>query len=148
VRGVAVRDELGAVVTETLDGVVVTEAGAAQIDAPRPDAEPVVEARGQVVVDVHVGRERLDPLRLDGEIAAGMLRQVRDTRDLEPDDERCVVRDRLRVRLGEADRDLGREVEAFDERTIDDQADLRLEGNAGEVLSRTLEAAGRGELRG
>jgi hypothetical protein len=115
VRRVAVRDELGAVGTETLNGVLVSEAGAAQVDAPRPDAEPVIEARGQVVVDVHLDGERLDSLRLDGEIAAGVLRQVRDTRDLEPDDERRVVRDRLRVRFGEADRDLGREVEAFDE---------------------------------
>ena len=41
-----------------------------------------------------------------------MLREVRDARDLEPDEERGVVRDALRVGLGEADEDLGREVEA------------------------------------
>ena len=69
-------------------------------------------------MDVHLGRERLDPSRLDRQVAAGVLRQVRDAGDLEPDDERRVVGDRLRVRLGEADRDLGREVEAFDERTF------------------------------
>ena len=62
---------------------------------------------------MHLRRQRLDPLRLDRQVAAGVLREVLDARDLEPDDERGVVRDPLRVRLGEADEDLGREPEAF-----------------------------------
>ena len=49
------------------------------------------------------GRQRLDPARLDRQVAAGVLGEVRDAGDLEPDDERGVVRDPLRVGLGEAD---------------------------------------------
>ncbi len=39
-------------------------------------------------------------------VAAGVLPEVGDARDLEPDDEGRVVGDPLRVRLGEADGDL------------------------------------------
>ena len=105
----ALRDELVA----PLDRVLVAEARAADVDAARPDPEAVVEVGRAVVADVHRRRQRLDPLRLDRQIAARVLREVRDARDLEPDDERGVVCDPLRVRLGEADEDLGREVEAL-----------------------------------
>ena len=96
-----------------LDRVLVAEARAADVDAARPDPQPVVEVRGAVVAHVDRGRQRLDPLRLDRQIAAGVLGEVRDAGDLEPDHERGVVRDPLRVRLGEAHEDLGREVVAL-----------------------------------
>ena len=96
-----------------LDGVLVAEARAAQVDAARPDPQPVVEVGGAVVTDVHLGRQRLDPLLLDRPVAARVLGQPADARDLEPDDEGRVVRDPLRIRLREADDDVGREVVAL-----------------------------------
>ena len=107
VRGRALGDELAV----PLDRVLVAEARAAQVDAAGPDAEPVVEVRGSVVADVHLGRQRLDPLLLDRPVAARVLGEPADARDLEPDDERRVVRDPLRIRLREADDDLGRNSE-------------------------------------
>ena len=111
-----------------LDGVLVAEARAADVDAARPDPQAVVEVRRAVVADVHLRRQRLDSLRLDRQVAAGMLRQVRDPRDLEPDDERGVMGDALCVGLGEADEDLGREVVALhwpDSRTTRSSAVVR-----------------------
>ena len=97
-----------------LDRVLVAEARAADVDTACPDPEAVVEVGGAVVADIDGGRQRLDPLRLDRQVAAGVLGEVRDARDLEPDDERGVVRDPLRIRLGEADEDVGREVVTLD----------------------------------
>ena len=70
------------------------------------DRQHVVERRGGAIVDPHAGRQRLDPLRLDRPIAAGVIGEVRDPRDLEPDDVRGVVGDSLRIRLGEAHADV------------------------------------------
>ena len=96
-----------------LDHVLVAEARTAEVDAARPDPQPVVEAHGREVAHVHLGRERLDALLLDRPVAAGVLGEVADARDLEPDDEGGVVRDPLGVRLREADDDVGREVVAL-----------------------------------
>ena len=74
--------------------------------------ERLVEVRGAVVAEAHLGRQRLDAAVADRLVAAGVRLEVRDARDLEPDDEGRVVRDALRVRLREADADLGREREA------------------------------------
>ena len=60
-----------------------------------------------------LGRQRLETPLADRLVAACVFREVRDAGDLEPDDERRVVRDALRVRLGEADPHVGREREAL-----------------------------------
>ena len=51
--------------------------------------------------------ERLDPEVAQPLVAAGVLLEVVDARDLEPDEVVRVVGDALRVGLGEADPDLG-----------------------------------------
>ena len=56
--------------------------------------------------------ERLDPLVAQPLVAARVLLEVVDAGDLEPDEVVRVVRDALRVGLGEAHAHLGREVEA------------------------------------
>ena len=109
VRSRAFRDQLRA----SLDRVLVAKASAAEVDAARPDPQPVVEVRRLPVRKLHLGRQRLDSLGPDREIAARVLRQIGDARNLEPDHERGVMSDPLRVRLGEADGHLRREVEAL-----------------------------------
>ena len=89
-----------------LDPVLVAEAGAANVDAAQVDREDVVEGGGGAVVDADARRQRLDPLRLDRPVAAGVVGQVRDARHLEPDDVRGMVGDALRVGLGEAHADV------------------------------------------
>ena len=89
-----------------LDPVLVAEPRSAHVDAAEVDREDVVEERRGVVVDPHAGRERLDALRLDRAVAARVVGEVRDPRHLEPDDERGVMGDALRVRLGEPHADV------------------------------------------
>ncbi len=87
----------------TLDDVLVAEPCAADLGAAHPDGEDVVEHGCALVLEVDARRERLDAAFADRAVAARERRQVRDPRLLEPDDERRVVGDALRVRLGEAD---------------------------------------------
>jgi hypothetical protein len=94
------------------DRVVVAEARAAEVAAPRVHVKSVVEPRGLDVAHVRFEDERLDPLGAQLRVAAGELVEVRDACDLEPDEVVGVVRDALRVGLGEADANLGREGEA------------------------------------
>ncbi len=56
--------------------------------------------------------ERLDPVVAQPLVAAGELLEELDARDLEPDEVVRVVRDALRVGLGEAHLDRCREAEA------------------------------------
>ena len=107
-RGVAVGNERAF----SFDRVLVAEPRSAQVDTPCPDGQTLVEMRRAVIPDLHFGRQCFDPVRLDSPVAAGELGQVRNAGDLEPDHERRVVRDPLRVRLGEADDHVGREVVA------------------------------------
>src|SRR5512132_3721966 len=86
-----------------LDPVVEPEPGAAELAAPHADLEDVVERGRALVLDVDAGRERLDPAFPNRRITACERGKIRDPRLLEPDDERRVVRDPLRVRLREAD---------------------------------------------
>ena len=109
VTGVAVRDQLGT----ALDAVLVGEAGAAHVDAASPDGQRLVEVRRPVVPETDLGRQRLETPLPDRLVAARSFREVGDAGDLEPDDERRVVRDALRVRLGEADTHVGRKREAL-----------------------------------
>jgi NAD-dependent deacetylase len=118
VRGPAIRQQ----VVATLDGVLVPEARAAQVEAAAVDAEPVREARGLQVPDVRLDGQRLDPLRLQSGVAAVETVEVVDTRLLEPDEVDGVVSDRLRVRLREADGNLGRKREAFHARNLQSPA--------------------------
>jgi NAD-dependent deacetylase len=67
---------------------------------------------------VSLDRHRLDPLFSKGRVSAPETGEVVDARNLEPDEVLGVVRDPLRVGLGEADPDLGVEVEAVDGETL------------------------------
>ncbi len=101
----AVRDELAG----ALDPILVPEAGAAKVGAASPDPEPLVEVGGAVIPDADLGRERLHASVADRLVAACMRGQIGDACDLEPDDEGRVMRDALRIGLGEPDRDVRRE---------------------------------------
>jgi hypothetical protein len=57
---------------------------------------------------------RFDAVLPERGVAASKAVEVVNARDLEPNEVFRVVRDALRVRLGEADSDLGVEVEAVD----------------------------------
>ena len=96
-----------------LDPVLVAEARAAQVDAAQVHGEHVVEDGHGAIVDADADGERLDPLLPDRAISAGVVGEVGDARDLEPDDVGRVVRDPLRVRLGEADADIVGVVESL-----------------------------------
>ena len=96
-----------------LDPVLVAEACSADVDAPQVDREDVVEDGRGPVVDPDSGRQRLDSLRLDRAIAAGVICQVRHAGHLEPDDERRVMGDALGVGLGEAHADVVRASESL-----------------------------------
>ena len=74
--------------------------------------ESFVEVGRAVVADEDLRRQRLDPSIADRLVAAGVRLEVGDARDLEPDDERGVMRDALRVRLREPDPHVRREREA------------------------------------
>ena len=65
-----------------------------------------------MVADADFGRQRLDASVADRLVPASVSGEVRDARDLEPDNERRVVRDALRVGLGEPDAHVGGEREA------------------------------------
>ena len=71
------------------------------------DEQPVVEQRRREEARVRLEHERLDPLVAQPLVAARVPLEVVDARHLEPDEVVRVVRDALRVGLGEADADLG-----------------------------------------
>ena len=110
-RGVAVGNQDAF----TFDRILVAEPRSAQVDAACPDRQLLVEMRRTVIPDLHLGRQRFDPVRPDSPVAAGVLGQIRNAGDLEPDHEGGMVRDPLRIRLGEADENVGREVEPLHE---------------------------------
>jgi hypothetical protein len=66
------------------------------------------------MANVRLDRHRLDAVLPKGRVAASKAIEIVDARDLEPDEVFRVVSDALRVRLGEADLDLGVEAEAVD----------------------------------
>ena len=61
---------------------------------------------------MRLDRQRLDPLGAQPGVAAAEAGEVVDPRDLEPDEVDGVVRDPLRVGLGEAHAHLGLEVKS------------------------------------
>jgi NAD-dependent protein deacetylase/lipoamidase len=67
---------------------------------------------------VRLDRHRLDAVLAQRVVAAAEPIEVADARDLEPNEVLGVVRDPLRVGLGEANADLGVEVEAVDGETL------------------------------
>jgi hypothetical protein len=66
------------------------------------------------MANVRLDRHRLDAVLPKRRVAASKAIEIVDARDLEPDEVFRVVSDALRVRLGEADLDLGVEAEAVD----------------------------------
>jgi hypothetical protein len=110
VRRRALRDPLAG----PLDDVLEAEARAAQVDASRVDRQPLIEVRGKQVAGVRLERERLDAFLPEGGVPAPEPGEVVDAGNLEPNQELGVVRDALRVRLGEANADLGLEAEPVD----------------------------------
>ena len=77
------------------------------VDAARVDGEAVVEPRWLDVADMRFKDKRLDAQVAQALIAPGEPLEVFDPRHLEPDEVIGVVRDPLRVCLGEADANLG-----------------------------------------
>ena len=90
-------------VGDALEHVLVAEARAAHVEAARPDPDPVAEARGHEVADVPLDDRCLVALGLERLVAARVLVEILDARDLEPDEVVRVVDDSLRVRLREPD---------------------------------------------
>jgi NAD-dependent deacetylase len=113
-----VRRRLGHELSVSRHAILEAEAGSTQVDAPRLHRQPLVERRRAVVADADLGRQRLEATVTNGLIPAGVPFEELDSRHLEPDDERGVMRDPLSVRLGEADLDLRREREAAHERKL------------------------------
>jgi NAD-dependent deacetylase len=101
-----------------LDHVLVAEPRAADVHAARVNVEAVVEVRGFQVPNVRLERQGLDAVVAKRLVAVAEAVEVVDARDLEPDEVVRVVRDPLRVGLGEADSELGVEVEAVDGKTL------------------------------
>ena len=110
----ALRDPLA----RPLDDVLEAEARTAQVDTPRMDRQPVVEVRGPQVAGVRLEREGLDTFLAERRVSAPEPSEVVDAGNLEPDQELGIVGDALRVGLGEANADLGVEVEAVDVRRL------------------------------
>jgi hypothetical protein len=109
-HGRALRDPLA----RPLDDVLEAETRPAQVDTPRMDRQAVVEIRGLQVAGVRLEREGLDTLLPQRRVAAPEPSEVIDARNLEPDQELGVVRDALRVGLGEPNADVSLEGEAVD----------------------------------
>jgi hypothetical protein len=76
--------------------------------------QPVVEVGRTEIANVGLDGHRFDAVRPERRVAASKAIEVVNARDLEPNEVFRVVRDALRVCLGEADSDLGVEVEAVD----------------------------------
>ena len=95
------------------DRVLVPEAGSAGRDTASVEDELVVEPHRQPVTAERLERQRLDAAVAKRLVAAGEGAQVLDARDLEPDEVGRVVRDPLRVGVGEADAHRHREGEAL-----------------------------------
>lgn len=108
------RPAVGDRLSVSLDDVLVAKTRAAKVDAARVDSQLVVELRGLPVPDMGLDRQRLDALLAKGRVAPPKSRQVVHPRDLEPDEVLGIVRDTLGIGLGEADPDVGVEVEAVD----------------------------------
>ena len=104
---VAVRDEL----VTAHDAVLVAKARSADVAAAHPDRQPLVEVRRAVVADVNLRRQRFHAALADRLISAGVFGEMLDSSDLEPDDERRVVRDALRIGFGEPNLDVGTRTE-------------------------------------
>ena len=125
-------------VAVSLDHVLEAEARAARVEAARVDEQPVVEDRGREEAGVRLEHERLDPLVAQPLVAAGVALEELDAGDLEPDEVVRVVRDALRVGLGEAHADRGGEVEALHgrdslRRRRQRELELRMVGQPGDA---------------
>jgi hypothetical protein len=83
------------------------------------DGQDIVEVRGPEVTGVRLERQRLDAVLTQRRIPAAEASEVGDAGDLEPHEVLRVVRDSLRIRLGEAHADLGPKVEAVDAGTLE-----------------------------
>jgi hypothetical protein len=106
-------------VTVPLYYVLVAKACAAHIDAASVDQQPIVEVCGTQMANVSLDRHRFDAIVPKRLVAASKAVEVVDARHLEPDEVLGVVRDALRVSLGEADTNLGVEAEPVDGGTVE-----------------------------
>jgi NAD-dependent protein deacetylase/lipoamidase len=129
--GPAVCDRLSV----ALDHVLVAKPRSANVDAARVDLEPIVEPGRLEMTHVRLDRHRLYALLSQRGIATPKSPEVLDPRDFEPDEILGVVRDPLRVGLGEANLDLGVEVESVDEETLRRLAQLVRERGPAIVLT-------------
>ena len=88
------------------DRVLVSKSRAANVDAARVHVQHVVEPGWDEVAAMGLQDERLDPPFAELLVAARVLAQVLDARDLEPDEVARVVRDPLSIGVGEPDADV------------------------------------------
>jgi hypothetical protein len=101
--GPAVRDHDAL----TLHRVLVAKPRSPDIEAAGMDEQAFVEAGGLQVADVGLEHDRLEPEVAQALVAARIEVQVIDPGHLEPDEVARVVRDPLRVGLGEPHLHLG-----------------------------------------
>jgi hypothetical protein len=92
--------------------VVEAEASAAELADAGVDAKAVVEMRRLEVADVGLEDEGLQPGLAQRGVTSGVLLEVGDTRDLEPDEVDGVMDDALRIGLGKAGTDVRAEPES------------------------------------
>ena len=89
------------------DEVLVAEARSSHVDAARMDVQHVVEPRRNEVTAERLEHECLESPVAQRLVAAGVLSQVLDAGNFEPDEVRRVVRDPLRVGFRKADAHVG-----------------------------------------
>jgi len=90
----------GAVVSH--DEVLVAKTGSSHVDAARMDVQHVVEPRRHEVTAERLEHECLEPPVAQRLVAAGVLSQILDAGNFEPDEVRRVVGDALCVGVREA----------------------------------------------
>lgn len=113
------RPPLGDPLSVALDLVVEAEARSAEVTAPGPDDESVVEAHSGPVVDVRFQRGRVYPSCPQRGVPALEPREVLDPRNLEPVEIGRMMSHPLSIGLGEANLELDREVELSGGRSCD-----------------------------
>ena len=108
------------------------------------DEQPVVEDGRREEAHVRLEHERLDPLVAQPLVAAGELLEELDARHLEPDEVVRVVRDALRVGLGEAHADSARRSRSPPRRQLcqSDELELRVIGEPGDADADQPQRAG------
>jgi uncharacterized protein DUF4349 len=98
--------------TRSFDHVVEAKPGPAKVAHPGMDVHLVVEDGGRQIANVALDSGRIDAVLVpEPTVSAPEAGQVRDPGDLEPDEVDGVVHHTLRIRLAEANPEVGSEAE-------------------------------------